>query len=702
VFIDLETRSACDLEEEGGRRYAAHPTTEVISVAALIDQRVILWTPTLPQALAHESLWPEGFEPARPVETFAGTDLPRPLEEAIAAGRPFCAHNALQFDAHVWRARAWPEPSAWIDTKAEARAAGWPGALGKLGLRLFGRGKVKDGTKLVQQYCRPTKPGDFRPFGSEAATRMARYNLADVLLLVRVHDAVRGHAEPGVLALDSVINGRGISFDADLAESLMRLEEQEAQAAGEEVERLTDGAVKPADLRRVLWLKGWLKDRGVEVADLQQETLEGVLRAHRDLKAPTRRVIEARLAAGRVATSKLARALATRHDDGRLRDLLVYHGCHTGRWTGKGVQPQNLPKPHDDIKDPPSLLGAVQNLAQFKAVLPAGVSVADGLSSLVRLCFRAESGKVLLIADYAGIEARGVAWCAGERRLLDLFAAGGDSYCDFAGTLFGRTITRAMKRERRVGKEAVLGCGYGMSPPTFAERCAAKRVDLAAAGVTAEEVVEGYRDAYSAIAGTRVDYGTFSRREGGLWQCVGGAAFSAVAHDVFGSAGRCVFYREQDALIIRLPSGRQLRYRNARIEDRVPGYCRALNLPERPKPTLVYDGPDTPGITTYGAKLVENIVQAICRDLLVAALLECERQRLPVVLHVHDEVVVEVPAAGAEEVLRRLVVIMSTPPAWAEGFPVEVEGFVSDRYLKSAPEGAAVVKARNGQLLGES
>jgi hypothetical protein len=142
-------------------------------------------------------------------------------------------------------------------------------------------------------------------------------------------------------------------------------------------------------------------------------------------------------------------------------------------------------------------------------------------------------------------------------------------------------------------------------------------------------------------------------------------------------------------------------YRNARIEDRIPSYCRAKGIPERPKPTIVFDSPNQPGVVTYGGKLTENLVQAICRDLLAGSLVECERQGLPVVLHVHDEIVVEVDGEKAGEALERLLIIMSTPPAWAAGFPIEVEGFVAKRYVKAPPRGGRVLRARDGLLLSE-
>ena len=151
-------------------------------------------------------------------------------------------------------------------------------------------------------------------------------------------------------------------------------------------------------------------------------------------------------------------------------------------------------------------------------------------------------------------------------------------------------------------------------------------------------------------------------------------------------AGRCAFTRAGEDLVATLPSGRELYYRRCRVESRVPGYAGRLGLPPRPRPTLVYDGPRGESVL-FGGKITENLVQAICRDLLCCVLLRCERAGLPVVFHVHDEVVLEVPRPRAEESLHRLVEIMVSPPRWAAGFPVVAEGFASPRYTKGAFRG---------------
>jgi DNA polymerase len=700
VFVDLETRSACDLKKEGGRRYANHPSTQIMTVVALIDNHVVGWVPLLNGPLKDADVWPEGYSCARlPVTLYYGPTLPAPLAEAIAAGQPFCAHNAYDFDMHVWRARGLPEPTTWLDTLPHARAAGLPGKLDELGTRLLGKGKDKEGTALVQQLCRPNAQGMFAPLTSQQATRLLRYNIADVLLLARVYDVASGHGENEVIALDRVINERGIAFDDQLARALVSLESCVTDDIKADVERLTGGAIKAGDLRRDTHIQTWLRERGVSLPDMQRTTLERYLSDVSQSDAAVRCVLEARLTVNRITASKLENALACQDADGRLHDLLVYHQAHTGRWSSRRVQLHNLPRPHDDLKDPLALIKAVDDPEQFRRELPQSISLADGLAALLRMTLRAESDKTLLIADYAGIEARGVAWCADERRQLELFAQGGDNYCDFGRQIFGYPITKQNKRERGVGKEAVLGCGYGMGDVKFAARCAAKNVDLAAAGTSARAVVEVYRDAYPAIAGSKTGFGEKSWRQGGLWKDVEAAAFDAVQSKRLSEAGRCRFYCDGSSLVIQLPSGRRIFYRNARIEDRVPSYCSTLDLPEKAKPTLVYDDPKKGETTTYGGKLSENIVQALCRDLLVAALVECEKQNLPVVLHVHDEIVCEVPMTGMEEYLRRLVTIMSVPPVWASGFPIEVEGFAAERYVKSAPQGAPVIKARNGRCL---
>jgi DNA polymerase len=269
---------------------------------------------------------------------------------------------------------------------------------------------------------------------------------------------------------------------------------------------------------------------------------------------------------------------------------------------------------------------------------------------------------------------------AGETKLLTAFANHQDVYLQMAMRIFGREVTKQDKDARQIGKITVLGAGYSMSATKFAAFCEANRIDLAAAGTTAEQCIEAYRDAYPNIAGTKVTGQTF--RRGGIWRTYEQAATIA-AKGGRAEAGRCRFFKRDGALVIELPSGRELLYRDCRIEDRIPPYYALLGLQGKPKPTIVYAHPHRYESTLYGGLITENIVQAICRDLLATAIVRCELEGLPVVLHVHDELVLEVPEPEGARALRRLAEIMVDPPGWAAGFPLAVEGYTAPRYVKT-------------------
>jgi DNA polymerase len=696
VFIDLETQSKCEIEL-GGRRYAADPTTRIVSVVAMLDKQVVVWTPQVSTPLEAEPLWPSAITPVLPITAFAGLDCPEPLRAAAMAGRPFCAHNASGFDTRVWRAMGLPEPRAWIDTLPMARAAGLPGKLDALGLRLFGVGKDEAGKKALKKIRELDKDGRLPTITTEQLAKVVRYNIQDVALLVGVHTVVTGCGEPDVIQVDAAINERGIAFDRELAAKLIELEAAAVEPLCLAMETATGGAIKRTDLNRIPSLRDWLAGKGVATDNLQRETVENLLTAGVGIGVDVRAVLEARLAKSRVTTSKLKKAVEACGSDGRLRDQLVYYGAHTGRWTSRGVQVHNLPRPNNDLKDVSLLLQQVGSLDAFTSALPAGVSVADGLSALVRPCFVPRPGHVLAIADFASIEARGLVWCADDEQRLADYAAGVDTYCDLAGRIFGYKVTPDRKRERAVGKVAVLGCGYGMGANKFADKCEKDRVDLAAANTSADAVVEAYRDAYPKVAGVKNSQGW---REGGLWKSLEQAARRAVSGRGAIEAGKCRFQREGDDLVVVLPSGRRLFYCNARIERAGKwGGNDAADDGSCSRTEIVFDGPRKPRISTYGGSLAENVVQAVCRDLLADSLLRCEREGLPVVLHVHDEIVLEVPVEQAEAALHRLLEIMSTPPDWAAGFPIEVEGFWAERYFKTPPSCSASVRARQGEVL---
>lgn len=404
-------------------------------------------------------------------------------------------------------------------------------------------------------------------------------------------------------------------------------------------------------------------------------------------------VLRLRTAVTRVAAGKLQNAIASLSPDGRLRDMHVYHAAHTGRYGGRRVQVQNLPGAVAGL-DIPKLLEAGVTYDNIVAAAGDFASPDDVISSLVRLCFVAAPGKVLLVCDYASIEARIVAWLAGETELLESFAAGRDTYCEMASRIYGRPITKADKAERKVGKDTVLGCGYQMSDSKFAIRAAMQGVDLAASGTSALECVEAFRSAFPKIAGHPVgEYNGRTCRRGGLWHNLGDCVLRCARGDThIGEVNRINFARRGPHMEIILPSGRALVYRNVRVEDRVPGYATLLGINAKPKPTVVYIDRHGEKVL-YGGKVTENVSQGIGADLLNTTLRRCELvAEIPVVVHVHDEIVSEVPEELCESKLRQLHSIMVAGAEWSKGLPIAAEGHACPRYSKTPWPGFPTIK----------
>jgi len=690
IFIDLETRSKCDLKVAGGRRYAKDPTTEIISVAAVVGGRLVAWFPTLDVEVPAELLrLPTEVSSRISIEVFTGPTLPGPLREAIAAGKPMCAHNAYEFDMHVWRAKNLPEPAQWLDTLPHARAGGLPGRLDSLGSRLVNRTKDCQGKYLLKRIHKENEDGTFVGINQDEAVQLMRYNINDVLLLQEIYPHVARYSEPSVLMVHRKINDRGIYFDLDLARAIVDLDRTYVQRVVAKAIQLTEGELSEKDFRRVKHLLEWLRSKGYDEPDLRNESIQRFLGRLRKGEFPNcnhevvQAVLQARVAVARNVTSRLKAAIASVEEDGRIRGLFQYHKAHTGRWAGRGLQPHNLPRPHSKLKNLPALMLSVGDPDEFLRSLPEGVEPQEAIVALIRPCIRAAPGRTLVTFDYNAIEARGLAWCAGEQKLLKGFAEGADIYCEMASQLFGFKVTKQHEKERQVGKAVVLGCGYGMGARRFADYAASQGIDLGAVGLSADSAVETYRRTYPAIAR--------------LWEKFESAARAATQRGLSRTVGRCQLYRDSDALVIQLPSGRPLYYRNARIERPAVACDAAGSTSSITK--IVYDDPEKGKQTTYGAKLTENVVQAVCRDLLAAVLVECEQQGLPVVLHVHDEIVVEVSSDKVADTLRQVAIIMSQAPPWADGFPIEVEGFASERYFKKAPPGTGTVRARNGRIV---
>ena len=517
----------------------------------------------------------------------------------IAEGRlqvgeelPVVAHNWYGFDRLVWRHIGRPLPAAAEDTLVMARRAGYRQA----GLDVMtGGGKDQLGNRLVKLLNKEAQSPQLRmPWEDKEEQRIIdTYCGRDVDLLVPLYDRLKAEStvpawEDDVLAVDVAMNDRGILFDTELATRILRDEEEAAAKAR--------GKRSATSLRSnkqfLLELRRW----GVFAPNAQRKTLVDLLQ---DLNPDDEaaQLIKARLANTTITAAKIRRALQWKSPDDRLRDNLAYHRAHTGRWAGRGPQLHNLKRGH-----------------------------------AIRGTLCAPLGMVLAVADLSQIEARVLAWLAGDHEALAAFATG-DPYRAIAARMFGCRVDEVTKEQRQLGKILTLACGYGMGAEKFALTAEAWGVDLQATGFDPVQAVQLFRD---------------SRRPTvRFWYDVERAFRNGC-----GRVGRV----EVDGDSIILPSGRRIRYRDVHRGDE-------LRV-----------GPQK----TYGGKLVENITQAVARDVMAVAMVAAERAGLSVVLTVHDELVVQTYRDGAAELLR----IMTTTPEWAEGLPIAADSHVGERYEK--------------------
>lgn len=692
IVFDVETFSPCELSDAGADAYSRDPATDVLCGAWVeVDPATNAPTPRLPGS------WIPGQPPPawafEPRDVWAwNVDFDRRLYDRVLVAR------------YGWPAIPAPR---WRCLMARA-------AYGNLPLKLAMAGKVlaaeerKDdkGHRLMMRLAKPARP----TVKNDNARRLHTPGALDELAAYCRQDAIAEAAllrflpelpamEVDAFALDRVINDRGVAVDLDLVRRLRALAMELADLQRDLLRTETGGRVEKET--KLAALADWLRDRGVSVSvgkGAMDKDAVGVYLAGCNARLATnpgdedaraaRTVLRLRQALGRSSFAKFDTLLAATGPDGRLRGAVQYGGAHqTLRWAGRLVQTQNMPKGilgSNPAKGPTYaaaraavLDGAAPSLPMLVAMYGEGVeelSPAEReagqtpglpavLASLLRCCFVAPRGKVLGVADYNAIEARGVFWLADDAAGLGAFASGACVYCLAASAIVGRPITKADKERNRLGKPTVLGCGYGMGAAKFADT-----FDMDEA--TGSKAVGAYRSTFPGVPA--------------LWKAVERAAVAACKEHgraFAASGGRVLFKHNGRHLLARLPSGRVLTYRDARL---VPGRFEGTTVVE-----FAFEDLTTKQWirgTTWGGSFVENLVQAMCRDLLLYGMHELEREGMPIVLHVHDEAVVEldIPAdeAAARALVHRLGSVMCRLPAWANGFPMTAEGFLSTFWRK--------------------
>lgn len=448
--------------------------------------------------------------------------------------------------------------------------------------------------------------------------------------------------------LDQCINRRGVRIDQDFVQKAIALDREQSKKPLARFKQLT-GISSPNCTKELI---GWLSQQGVQIPNLTEKTVTAILPSVTD---PVREVLQLRLQLSKTSIKKYYAMKEAVDEDDRLRKMFNFYGAHTGRWTGNRVQLQNLPRNqlnHLDAARQAVLKGEAPEIIAVLYGAPSEV-----LSQLLRTAFIPAMGCIFYVADYAAIEARVLAWMSGEKWRLRAFANGEDIYCSSASQMFGVPVEKNGRNAqlRQKGKIAELALGYGGSVGAL-KNMGALQLGLKEAELP--DLVKRWRKANPCI----IKY----------WAQVDQAIGQAVRKKSTITLGHLCFRGYESLLTIRLPSGRELFYRDPSLESGQYGT------------NLVYSGVDATRkygrIRSYGARIVENITQGIARDLLATAMVKLETSGYHIVMHCHDEVVVEAPEA--ENTLEEICSIMQSTPQWADGLPLRADGYTCPYYQK--------------------
>lgn len=651
LLIDLETYSSADITKTGAFKYAEAPDFEILLLACA---------------------WDDG-----PVQVIDMTDREPVTDERTAAKAAALAsvvvgitdpdtvkvaHNSAFERACLTRylGRDLP-PEEWEDTMILAAMNGLPLSLDAAGAALELRDqKIREGTALISYFCKPCKPtiangGRTRNRPEHAPDKWERFKAyckRDVEVEQAIYRRLRSFPvtdfERKVWALDARINERGVRIDTGLVAAAIAQNEAFTTRRMAEMRQLT-GLENP---NSVAQLKDWLETAGMSADSLNKAA---VLELKDKATDPTtRRVLELRQQLGKTSVTKYEAMQSAVCADGRVRGLLQYYGAgRTGRWAGRLVQVQNLPQNHL------AGLGLVRELVRERDLETLELcfdSVPDVLSQLIRTAFVAGEGNIFHVADYSAIEARVIAYLAGEKWRMDVFRSGGDIYCSSASAMFRVPVVKhgVNGHLRQKGKIAELACGYGGGVGALRAFGADKM------GLTEEEmqdIVTQWRAASPAIPR--------------FWRDAESAAVRAINNPGRTTTVPCgvKYRRDGDALRCRLPSGRILSYWGAKLDtDGSICFMGQNQTTRRWEKT-----------GTWGGKLVENIVQAYARDCLAVAMVRLAEEGWKICFHVHDEVIVEAPTGTSWE---QVAEVMGRAIDWAPGLLLRGDGYSTPFYRK--------------------
>lgn len=641
LSIDIETFSDIDLIKCGVYKYADSPAFEILLFAYSVDDGEI-----------------------HIVDLVSGEELPEEIAEAIKSDTVIKTAFNAQFERVCLSKHLGIllDPSSWYCTAVQAAELSLPSSLADVGAALgLERQKMTEGKELIKYFCVPCKPTKSNgsrtknmPWDApEKWTLFKEYCKRDVDVERQIAKKLDmypiSESEHRLYVLDQNINDRGVLVDLELARQAVKLNSIQTAVATEQAYTLT-GLENP---NSVAQLKAWLTENGVEIESLSKKAVSALVD---ETDGDIQEMLHLRLLMSKTSVKKYEAVMRSVCKDNRVRGMMRFCGAsRTGRWSGQILQVQNLPQNH--IPDLTLARDIVKD-GDFELLDMTFGNVPNVLSELIRTVLIPKPYLRFIVADFSAIEARVLSWLAGEQWRLDTFRNGGDIYCASASQMFRVPVEKhgVNGHLRQKGKISELACGYGGSVGAL------KNMGAVEMGVPEDELqglINDWRNANPHIVK--------------LWTEVGNTAMKAIKEKTIVSLGKLVFMYERGILFIRLPSGRRLSYIKPRIgTNRFGG------------DSITYMGVGASKkwerLETFGGKLVENIVQAIARDLLASAMMNVANAGYDIVFHVHDEIIAEVPDGQGS--VDEMCMLMSINPDWADGIPLSADGYECEYYRK--------------------
>lgn len=639
LSIDLETYSSVDLGKSGVYKYAESEDFEILLFAYSIND-----------------------EDVKVIDLASGEIIPKEILSALSDE----SIEKWAFNANFERACLSRflgkrlKPQGWYCTMIWSAYLGLPLSLEKVGEVLkLDKQKMNEGKGLIRYFsipCKPTKTNGMRTrnlphHDLEKWSTFKEYNQRDVETEMAIKKKLSAFPMPQSewenYWVDQNINDRGILIDEVLVASSIKFDEILREENMDRAIELT-GLENP---NSPLQLKGWLNKKGLEIDSLAKKDVESALK---NTEGDIKEVLELRQELSKSSVRKYDAMKNVKGKDNRARGLIQFYGANrTGRYSGRLIQVQNLRR--NNLKDLDLARSLVKN-RDYETMEILYESPSDVLSQLIRTAFIPKEGTRFIISDFSAIEARVLAWLAGEQWVLDAFVNGEDIYCRTASRMFGVPVEKhgVNGHLRQKGKIATLACGYQGALGAL------KTMGGIEMGLSEDElqsIVDSWREANPNIVN--------------LWWDIDSVVKRVVKTRSKEEYKNLIISNEKGILFIQLPSKRRLAYPKAKIGmNRFGGE------------SIVYEGIVVGNkwdkIESYGGKFVENIVQAIARDILAEAMMRLEKKGFNIVMHIHDEVVIESDLSSVEEINK----IMSLVPSWAPGLILDADGFESEFYKK--------------------